>query len=111
MRLGFVLAAAFGLCAVTVSAYAADVPTYQQIKQIISERCTTCHSEEIRTHGIYDAPAGIKYDTAEEIRVYAKGIMRVATQTKTMPPPETTEMTDAERDMIAAWYAAGAKVP
>ena len=111
MRLDLILVAALGLSLVGVSVRAgeASAPTFKEVKQIISQRCQSCHSNEPKQPGIYEAAHGIKYDTAEQIRAFAKGINATAVQGMSMPPGNATDMTDGERKILGAWFAAGAK--
>ncbi len=56
------------------------------------------------------APAGITFDTPEEIAANADAIKRMAVDTTTMPPGNVTGLTDEERDLLGAWIAQGAQV-
>jgi uncharacterized membrane protein len=69
-----------------------------QIQPIVTERCATCHS------GI-TAPLGVRLSTREEILARIDDIERQAVLTEAMPPGNATGMTDAERDLLAAWIA------
>jgi len=95
------------------SAFAEDgAPPFPEVKKIISNRCQTCHSEfpsqmEFSETG---APNGVKFDTAEQIKLYSPKIWIKATQEKSMPPGNITNITEAERDTIAAWIKAGANI-
>ena len=102
---------AFGVACLFVSPALADeaAPSFKEIKQIISSRCQTCHSEETSQPGIYEAPKGIKLDTAFEITTYAPKINEQVVVARLMPLGNVTEMTEEERKKIAAWFAAGAK--
>ena len=86
-------------------------PLYREVKEALSKRCTQCHSNDVDWHGYYEAQAGIRYDTAEEVRTFAKQTFRTVTQTRIMPPGNITGMTDEERKLVADWFAAGAKTP
>ena len=81
-----------------VDADAGAPVTIDQIHPIIAERCATCHS------GI-TAPLGIKLSTREEILGRVDDIERQAVLTRAMPPGNATGMTDAERELLAAWIA------
>jgi uncharacterized membrane protein len=56
------------------------------------------------------APAGIMFDTPEQIRARAAAIDEQAVRTRAMPLGNVTEMTDAERELLGRWIAQGAKV-
>jgi uncharacterized membrane protein len=72
--------------------------TIDQIQPVIAERCATCHS------GI-TAPLGVRLSTREEILARIDDIERQAVLTQAMPPGNATGMTDAERELLAAWIA------
>ncbi|MFT5644630.1 MAG: putative membrane protein, partial [Janthinobacterium sp.] len=55
------------------------------------------------------APAGVMFDSAEHIRQHAQRIYTQAVQLKAMPIGNMTNMTEAERSVIAAWFEGGAK--
>lgn len=78
------------------------VPSFAEIRSIISQRCVSCHSGS-------SASAGINLQSDAMIRVNAGAIHRVAGISDAMPLGNITNMTDAEREMIRVWFAAGAK--
>ena len=111
MRKVRVLAIASGLSLIAVSALAAEsAPKFEDIQQIISARCQSCHSENPDQPGIYDAPMGVKLDTPAEIHAYAPRILQKAVKEKIMPLGNITQMTDQEREALGTWIAAGAKI-
>lgn len=79
------------------------------IQPIISQRCATCHSAQPTQPGFATAPAGIMLQTPDLIRQHADKIYQQTVQLKAMPLANLTHITDEERALIAAWYAAGAK--
>jgi uncharacterized membrane protein len=78
-------------------ATATPVP-FAQVERIIEQRCATCHSGT-------SAPNGIRFETREQIEASAEEIVEQAVRLRTMPPGNSTGMTDAERDVLAAWVA------
>jgi uncharacterized membrane protein len=48
-------------------------------------------------------------DSAQRIRDHARLIEVFAVRSNAMPPGNVTEMTGEERQLLAAWLAAGAK--
>jgi uncharacterized membrane protein len=80
---------------------------FSRVKQIVSERCTACHSANPTS--VPSAPLGIRLDTPAEIRARADDIDRVAVETTAMPLGNATKMTQAERDLLGAWIRQGAK--
>lgn len=79
----------------------------QQIAPIIAQRCMPCHSAQPTQPGYGTAPLGIRFDSEADVRARAGDIRRVAVIQKSMPYGNITNMTQAERDLLAAWFAAG----
>jgi len=55
------------------------------------------------------AAAGVAFDSPREIEAWAPRIYERAVVTRTMPLGNATNMTDAERDLLAQWFADGAR--
>ena len=87
----------------------AGVPDFARVETIIRQRCVSCHAAHPTQPGFASAPAGVMLDDAGSIARNAPRIYQQAVQLKAMPLANMTNMTDAERAEIAAWYAAGAK--
>jgi len=91
------------------------VPTgavsFQQVRDIVSIRCTPCHAESPTFAGMVEAPKGVMLDTPARIVAQAVLIQKQVVETKVMPLANLTEMTEAERGVVGAWIAAGAKGP
>ena len=75
-----------------------------------SRRCAFCHSLHPQSTTYTTAPQGIRFDTPKEIASQAALIEAVAVQSHTMPLNNETNMTDAERRLLGAWIAQGAKI-
>jgi uncharacterized membrane protein len=88
---------------------AAAAPDFARIQAIVTQRCATCHSDKPTQAGFATAPAGMMLQTPELIHQHAAKIFQRAVQTKDMPLANMTQMTDAERAELAAWFQAGAK--
>ena len=82
---------------------------FGQVKAIIAQRCATCHAERPTQAGFAAAPLGVMLENDAEIHQNAEKIYKQTVQLKAMPLANLTQMTDAERAKIAAWYEAGAK--
>ena len=92
------------------SAAAADpAAQFAQVRAIMQERCLSCHSARPTQPGFAAAPAGIVFDTPDQVHQRAAQIHKQVVELKAMPIGNLTNMTDAERATIAAWFAAGAK--
>jgi uncharacterized membrane protein len=82
---------------------------FQKVEAIIAQRCVACHSAHPTQPGFATAPLGMVLDTDQQIHQSAEKIYKQAVQLKAMPIGNLTNMTDAERATIAAWYESGAK--
>jgi uncharacterized membrane protein len=79
------------------------------VTAIVERRCTPCHSSEPTQEGFTAAPAGVRFDTAEQIVAQADAIRRQAVDSRAMPLGNVTGMTDEERELLGAWIEQGAK--
>ena len=84
------------------AAQAAPV-TFAQVKQVLEQRCYMCHGETAQMKGV-------RLDQVEGVRTHAQGIFQQATVTRQMPLNNATQITEEERQWIARWYNAGAKI-
>jgi uncharacterized membrane protein len=82
---------------------------FAQVKQIVDQRCTACHSAHPTR--VDSAPRGITFDTPEQIKAQAPLIEQQAVTTKAMPLGNVTHMTQAERDLLGRWIRQGARIP
>ena len=85
--------------------------TFARVQPIVDQRCAFCHSEHPRSSQFTSAPMGIKFDTPQEIASQASLIEALAVQSHAMPLNNATHMTEAERRLLGAWIAQGAKIP
>jgi uncharacterized membrane protein len=83
-------------------------PTFARVNEIVSSRCSMCHTAEPVWAGIGGAPKDVRLDSPEAIRLHARLIALQAGRSSAMPPGNVTEITSEERQVLAAWYAAGA---
>jgi uncharacterized membrane protein len=93
-----------------IPATAALAVPFAQVAAIVEQRCAVCHSMSPTNPSFSSAPAGIMFDTPEQIRARAAAIDEQAVRTRAMPLGNVTEMTDAERELLGRWIAQGAKV-
>ena len=82
---------------------------FAKVQAIVAQRCVSCHSAHPNQPGFATAPAGVMFDGAEQIRQQSEKIYKQAVQLKAMPIGNLTNITDAERAAIGAWFEAGAK--
>jgi uncharacterized membrane protein len=85
--------------------------TFAQARHIIDRRCAACHSTQPADLTFGAAPAGVTFDTPEQIVARAARIRERAVVTRTMPPANKTHITDLERAMLGRWIDLGAAVP
>lgn len=84
--------------------------SFQEVRAVIVTRCSICHSAS-PTHPLFDAPpAGIAFDTPEEIEARAEKIYQVTVESPIMPLGNFTGMTDEERALIGRWVRQGASI-
>jgi uncharacterized membrane protein len=86
-----------------------EVVSFGEVKQIISSRCTACHSQTPTQAGFASAPLGVMFDTDDQVLVQAVKIHQQSVVSKAMPIANLTGMTDLERNKIGRWFDAGAK--
>ncbi len=86
-------------------AQAANMPVVKlaDIQPILQQRCVACHSAHPTMMG--SAPAGVLFDTPDEISTNAQRLYQQAVVLKAMPLGNVTQMTSAEREKIAAWFS------
>jgi uncharacterized membrane protein len=88
-----------------------DHVSFADARHVIDRRCAVCHSAQPAdlTFGI--APAGVMFDTPDEIAARVLRIRERAVVTRTMPPANKTNITDTERALLARWIDQGAHIP
>jgi uncharacterized membrane protein len=72
---------------------------------IVQRRCVPCHSANPTQPGYNAPPAGITFDSRDEIVQRADAIEEQAVRTKAMPLGNATGMTDDERETLGAWLS------
>ncbi len=83
---------------------------FQAIQQIISDRCTVCHSASPTNSAFASAPGGVIMDTPEQMQQLATRIHAQSVATQAMPLGNITGMTLEERERIGHWIASGASI-
>jgi uncharacterized membrane protein len=75
---------------------------FAQVQAIVAQRCVMCHNAQLANKGVaFDTPAGIEQ--------HAQALYQQAVLQKTMPLNNATQITDAERALLARWFEGGAK--
>ncbi|MGI9146009.1 MAG: urate hydroxylase PuuD [Chloroflexota bacterium] len=81
---------------------------FTQAQAVITRRCTPCHSAQPTQPGFPQAPNGVLFDTPDQIVARAQQVYQQAVITKNMPFGNLTNITQDERDVLAAWVQQGA---
>ncbi|HVD26840.1 MAG TPA: urate hydroxylase PuuD [Gaiellaceae bacterium] len=76
-----------------------------QAQAIVRQRCVPCHSQTPSEPGFSAPPAGITFDTLEEIKSRADAIEEQAVRSQAMPLGNATGMTGQERQTLGAWIS------
>ncbi len=83
---------------------------FAAVHRVINERCTVCHAAAPSSPLLSAAPAGVMFDTPEQIRLQAAKIHAQAVASQIMPLGNMTNMTQEERDLLGAWIDKGAPI-
>ena len=82
---------------------------FEEVQPIVQARCLSCHATRPTQENMAAPPKGVVFETPSQIRNLAVAIHQQAAQTRAMPPGNMTQITDAERRMIARWFKGGAQ--
>jgi len=94
----------------SMSAQQSGASQFTQVSEVIHERCTVCHSAQPSSPLFSAAPAGVMFDTAEQMREQAAKIHAQTVASQIMPLGNITQMTQDERDLLGDWIAKGASI-
>ena len=81
---------------------------FAEVRTVIVERCTVCHSSTPTHFAFPAAPGGVFFDSDEQIVEDAFRIHQQTVITRVMPIGNMTDMTEDERTIIDKWYQGGA---
>lgn len=84
--------------------------SFAQVKSVISQRCSTCHSSTPTDTSFGNMPGGVVYDTDQQIQAGAQRIKARTVISKDMPKMNKTNITQEERDLIGKWVDQGASI-
>ena len=111
------VSAAIGVVIVAVAIAPRPAPpsssgvTFAQAQAVIRQRCVPCHSATPTEAGFTSAPNGVMFDTSDQIVGRARDIDQQAVVTRNMPFGNLTNITEDERNVLAAWVGEGAPGP
>ena len=77
--------------------------TFVQVKSVIEQHCLSCHGTQVQMKNV-------RLDTPANIKLNAQNVYQQVSVTQQMPMNNATGITPEERQLIASWYLAGAKV-
>ena len=83
--------------------------SFEDVHQVIQQRCSVCHSARPSSPLFSTAPGGVMFDTPEQIQQQAARIQAQAVTSQIMPLGNITQMTQQERDLISVWISSGAR--
>jgi len=77
---------------------------FSEVETIIEQRCASCHSANPTDDAFRVAPNGLALDTEMQINDNKNRIYQRVVATNSMPLNNKTNMTVAERNILAAWF-------
>ncbi|MFN9773676.1 MAG: urate hydroxylase PuuD [Burkholderiales bacterium] len=86
----------------------AKAPDLAQVGPIVVQRCAGCHAAQPTYPGFASPPKNVVLDSPDAILRQAQAIHQQTVVAKAMPIGNLTQITDAERATIDAWFRAGA---
>ena len=80
---------------------------FATVRAILDQRCVTCHATQPKQEGFAQPPKGVVLETNDQVAANAAKIAETV-GARYMPIGNLTQMTDAERATVTAWFAQGA---
>ncbi len=81
---------------------------FEEVVDLVSGRCSMCHSVEPAWEGMIKPPKGVMFETEQQIARYAREIYLQAGRSRAMPPPNAIKsgvgLEPAERQLLVLWY-------
>ncbi len=84
-------------------AQAPAAPRFAAVQQVLAQRCASCHGETVQMKGL-------RFDSPALAQRHAAAIVQQVVRLRLMPLNNATGITEAERALLGAWFAAGAPV-
>jgi uncharacterized membrane protein len=75
--------------------------SYSEIQKVLEQRCYMCHNAQVQMKNV-------RLDSPEAVKQHAQNIYQQVVVSKQMPMNNSTQITDAERALVAQWFQAGA---
>jgi uncharacterized membrane protein len=83
---------------------AAAPATFAAVQAVVQQRCVACHNAQL-------ANKNVALHTPALIKQHALAVYQQTVVLKQMPMNNATQITDAERALVGAWFEAGSPVP
>ncbi len=77
--------------------------TFVEVKSVIEQHCLSCHGAQVQMKNV-------RLDTPANIKLNVQNVYQQVSVTQQMPMNNATGITPEERQLVASWYLAGAKV-
>ncbi len=77
--------------------------SYKTLETVLEQRCYLCHGAQVQMKNV-------RLDSPQNVKLHAQNIYQQAVVTKIMPMGNTTQISAAERQIIAQWFESGASV-
>ena len=77
---------------------------YEKLQPVLALRCYMCHGEQVQMKNV-------RLDSPKLVKQHAQAMYQQVVISKIMPMNNATGMTEAERALVAQWFAQGASVP
>ena len=74
-------------------------PTLAEVQAVMTQRCVVCHNEQL-------AQKNVRLDTREQLELHAAAVYQQSVVQRTMPLNNATQISDAERAVLARWFEA-----
>ena len=81
--------------------------SFAQVQQVLKQRCVTCHAAQPTQPGFAQPPKGMMLETPEQVTQHTVKLAETV-RIGYMPLSNLTQITEAERRLIATWFAQGA---
>jgi len=81
--------------------------TLSEVREVIDNRCRSCHSSAPTHIAFPAAPAGVVLDTEQQIIAEAQRIHQQTVVLRAMPIGNLTGISEEERALIDGWYLGG----
>jgi uncharacterized membrane protein len=78
-----------------------SLTSYSETQKVLEQRCYMCHNAQVQMKNV-------RLDSPEAVKQHAQNIYQQVVVSRQMPMNNSTQITDAERALIAQWFQAGA---